>query len=105
MGRHRSTSPHHHPEQKDGLETITLVWETDLWIWWRKLYLPQALEQCKPLHRQMPEVLHDADLIHDMQTALRIAVAASMNEFASPEHHADTYVNLVWHCRRIGIGV
>lgn len=31
-----------------------------------------------------------------MQTALRIAVASCMNGFASPEHHADTYVNLIW---------
>lgn len=68
----------------------------DLWKSWRKLYLPQALEQCKVLHRQMPEASHDADLIRDMQTALCIAVASCMNGCASPEQHADTYVNLVW---------
>jgi hypothetical protein len=86
---------YNHPELKDRLQAIIHTWKTCPWVQWRKLYLPQALEECRTLHRQIPDMSYGAD----METPLRVAVAACMDGFACPKYHADTYVGLVWQDR------
>lgn len=68
----------------------------NIWTSWRALYLPQALEQCQNSYKRMRGA-HDekSQLLYQANTrsALRMAVPACMDEFASPDDE-----KLIWKC-------
>ncbi|KAG1822039.1 uncharacterized protein BJ212DRAFT_939003 [Suillus subaureus] len=86
-----------HDDVRDMLHTTTQGW--NLWERWRALYLPQALEQCRVFYRRMGNIHNPKSKLYlglqaDTHAALRMAVAAGVDDFARPNDD-----RLIWNGR------
>ena len=60
----------------------------NIWERWRTLYLPRVLEECRISYQRMIKTGNEASKSQfqaNTRTALRMAVAAGMDEFANPD--------------------
>jgi len=82
-----------HPDANYMLHQTTQNW--NIWERWRMLYLPQVLKECRISYHRMIKTLNETSKSQfqaDTRTALRMAVAAGIDEFANPDDP-----RLIWH--------
>jgi hypothetical protein len=80
------------PDAKTMLRQSTRDW--NIWEQWRILHLPLAVEECRMSYNRMIDTRNVTSKSHfqaDMRTALHMAVAAGIDEFADPNDE-----RLVW---------
>ncbi|OJA11065.1 hypothetical protein AZE42_06931 [Rhizopogon vesiculosus] len=84
-----------YPDETADIRTGSM--DKNLWISWRRLYLPWALKQCEISYRRMVRAHKDASETleqkyqADTRSALRMAVVAGLDHFTDSDD-----INLVW---------